>query len=236
MKININLDLNKKITLEFNNKTSGTFDHVISSMPINLLVKGMGAPDNVQSYANVLKFRNTILVYLKIDSEKSFPDQWIYVHSANLKTGRITNFKNWVPNINKGNKETILCLEYWCYEKDSIWGWGDEKLVSLATDEIYKTKLISENSVINGKVVRVPKCYPVYSIGYKENLIPIQQYLSKFKNLTAIGRYGSFKYNNQDHSILMGLLAAENITDNKNHDLWQINTDYEYQETSKINN
>jgi protoporphyrinogen oxidase len=196
----------------------------------------MGAPDNVQSYANVLKFRNTILVYLKIDSEKSFPDQWIYVHSANLKTGRITNFKNWVPNINKGNKETILCLEYWCYEKDSIWGWGDEKLVSLATDEIYKTKLISENSVINGKVVRVPKCYPVYSIGYKENLIPIQQYLSKFKNLTAIGRYGSFKYNNQDHSILMGLLAAENITDNKNHDLWQINTDYEYQETSKINN
>ena len=82
----------------------------------------------------------------------------------------------------------------------------------------------------------MPKCYPVYSVGYKENLIPIQQYLSKFKNLTAIGRYGSFKYNNQDHSILMGLLAAENITDNKNHDLWQINTDYEYQETSKINN
>ena len=233
-KININLDLNKKITLEFNNKTSGTFDHVISSMPINLLVKGMGAPDNIQNYSNVLKFRNTILVYLKIDSEKSFPDQWIYVHSTNLKTGRITNFKNWVPNINKGNKETILCLEYWCYEKDSIWGWGDEKLVSLATDEIYKTKLISENSVINGKVVRVPKCYPVYSIGYKENLIPIQQYLSKFKNLTVIGRYGSFKYNNQDHSILMGLLAAENISENKNHDLWQINTDYEYQELKEI--
>ena len=34
----------------------------------------------------------------------------------------------------------------------------------------------------------------------------------------------------------MCVLAAENITDNKNHDLWQINTDYEYQETSKINN
>jgi len=235
-KININLDLNKKITLEFNNKTSGTFDHVISSMPINLLVKGMGAPDNIQNYSNVLKFRNTILVYLKIDSEKSFPDQWIYVHSTNLKTGRITNFKNWAPGINRGHKETILCLEYWCYEKDGIWSWNDEKLISLATDEIYKTKLISENSVKNGQVVRVPKCYPVYSLGYKENLIPIQQYLSKFKNLTAIGRYGSFKYNNQDHSILMGLLAAENITDNKNHDLWQINTDYEYQETSKINN
>ena len=80
----------------------------------------------------------------------------------------------------------------------------------------------------------MPKCYPVYSVGYKENLIPIQQYLSKFKNLTAIGRYGSFKYNNQDHSILMGLLAAENIFLDKKHNLWDINTDYEYHEKSLI--
>jgi len=42
----------------------------------------------------------------------------------------------------------------------------------------------------------------------------------------AIGRYGAFKYNNQDHSILMGLLAAENVADGATHDLWRINTDY----------
>jgi hypothetical protein len=33
----------------------------------------------------------------------------------------------------------------------------------------------------------------------------------------------------------MGLLAAENVVDNKGNDLWQINTDYdEYQEASVI--
>ena len=33
----------------------------------------------------------------------------------------------------------------------------------------------------------------------------------------------------------MGLLAAENITKNAKHDLWDINTDYEdYQEKSTI--
>ena len=32
----------------------------------------------------------------------------------------------------------------------------------------------------------------------------------------------------------MGLLAAENICENANHDLWNINTDYEYQESSRI--
>jgi hypothetical protein len=49
--------------------------------------------------------------------------------------------------------------------------------------------------------------------------------------VSAIGRYGAFKYNNQDHSILMGILAAENIADGAGHDLWSINSDYEvYQE------
>jgi hypothetical protein len=49
-----------------------------------------------------------------------------------------------------------------------------------------------------------------------------------------IGRYGAFKYNNQDHSILMGILAAEKITTGKHIDLWEINTDVEYQEDAKI--
>ena len=59
--------------------------------------------------------------------------------------------------------------------------------------------------------------------------------LDSIRNLHVIGRYGAFKYNNQDHSIFMGLLASENILEGKNHDLWEINTDYDtYQEGSVI--
>ncbi|MFI5323197.1 MAG: hypothetical protein ACHQ6U_06635, partial [Thermodesulfobacteriota bacterium] len=54
------------------------------------------------------------------------------------------------------------------------------------------------------------------------------------KGLMVIGRYGAFKYNNQDHSILMGILAAENIVNGSGHNLWGINTDYEYQESALI--
>jgi hypothetical protein len=83
-------------------------------------------------------------------------------------------------------------------------------------------------------VHRIKRCYPVYERGYKENLRPAIEHLRRFQNLQAIGRYGAFKYNNQDHSILMGLLAAENILDKKGHDLWAVNTDTEYQESSTI--
>jgi len=234
-----------KIILNFNNKNQSQvklkngniklFDHIISSMPLTSLIESIGAPSEVQSFAKKLKFRNTILVYLKLDIEKAFSDQWIYIHSKELKTGRITNFKNWCPEINRDQKETIICLEYWCYNSDEIWKWENEKLIKLASEEIHKTNLVNQNLIKDGNVVRVPKCYPVYSIGYKKNLEPIKDYLCKFKNLSVIGRYGAFKYNNQDHSILMGLMAAKNIALNEKNDLWEINTDDEYQEEDKIN-
>ncbi len=80
----------------------------------------------------------------------------------------------------------------------------------------------------------IPRCYPVYKTGYKDDLNKVTDYLRRISSLTLIGRYGSFKYNNQDHSILMGMLASENIADGSQHDLWQINTDDEYQEEATI--
>jgi protoporphyrinogen oxidase len=94
--------------------------------------------------------------------------------------------------------------------------------------------LIDEDSIQDGFVQRVPKCYPVYSTGYKEILEPIQDYFRGIASITPIGRYGSFKYNNQDHSILMGLLACQNLLGDSFTDLWAINTDYEYQESARI--
>lgn len=211
-----------------------SFDHVISTMPLTLLVARMGAPESVQRHAAALAFRNTILVYLEVNGESPFPDQWIYVHSEELQTGRVTNFSNWLSTIKQGQPNTILCLEYWCNDPDPIWREDDARLVELAQQEIEATGLVPPGQVSRGKVVRVPRCYPVYARGYKDHLRPVVDYLRDQHGITAIGRYGSFKYNNQDHSILMGLLAAENLDEGAGHDLWALNTDYEYQESSKI--
>ena len=62
----------------------------------------------------------------------------------------------------------------------------------------------------------------------------MQAYLRSIDGLSVIGRYGAFKYNNQDHSILMGLMAARNIVLGERNDLWGINTDYEYQESALL--
>lgn len=211
------------------------YDEVISSMPLTILVSRLkNVPPKVLKPNKALKFRNTLIVYLQVKTKNIFPDNWIYVHSTELRTGRITNFNNWVPSIKNGKKETILAMEYWCFDEDDFWHWDDKKYVKLASEEIVKTGLVKEGDVLDGKVVRVPKCYPVYKSGYKKQLTVVENFLREYKHLQIIGRYGAFKYNNQDHSILMGMLAAENIADGTKHDLWDINSDYEYQESSVI--
>lgn len=206
--------------------------HVVSSMPLPLLVERMGAPAAVREQASRLRFRNTILVYLLVEGANPFPDQWIYVHAPELRTGRITNFRNWVPSIRRGQAGTILCLEYWCNGGEALWSCAEEELVRLATQEIHATGLAGAVRVREGRVVRLPRCYPVYEKGYRRHLAPVEEYLSTQRGLTAVGRYGSFKYNNQDHSILMGMLAAENIAEGAGHDLWALNSSDEYQESS----
>jgi len=215
-----------------NGLTHAGYDHIVSTMPLSLLVSRFkDIPKQVNDATLALRFRNTILIYLNVDAVDIFPDQWIYIQSPEFKCGRITNFRNWVPQLYGEQKSTILALEYWCNEQDALWYDSQEGLIKMATDEL-KLMGFSKGPILGGHVEKIPRCYPVYFTGYKKKIEIIQEYLKTIQGLSVIGRYGSFKYNNQDHSILMGLQAAANIIHGEHNDLWKINTDYEdYQES-----
>ena len=139
-----------------------------------------------------------------------------------------------MPELYGSSDFTILAMEYWCYDEDPVWSAPDEALIERAEREAKAIGLLGRAGVSAGHVVRIRRCYPVYSRGYRESLAPVIEYLKTFRNLWPIGRYGAFKYNNQDHSILMGILAAENICGGAQHDLWSVNTDYDnYQESAE---
>ena len=241
--IHINAGVNKVVTssgkvtgIQLENGEFKPYDQVISTMPLSLLVTRLPeVPEHIKQLALSLKYRNTILVYLKVNHSALFPDQWLYIHSTDLNVGRMTNFRNWIPELYGNEKESILCLEYWCNFDEPLWQINDKELIDLAKKEVMSTGLLHGAEIPEGHIIRIPRSYPVYFRNYKEILKPIQVYLDTVKNLHVIGRYGAYKYNNQDHSIFMGLLAAENILYNKNNDLWAINTDYDtYQESSVI--
>jgi protoporphyrinogen oxidase len=205
-------------------------------MPLTLLVRRLpDTPKEVLDACRQLQFRNTTLVYLEIEGEGLFKDNWLYIHSPSLETGRITNFSNWVPEIKGDSPNTILTLEYWSNDGDDFWKKDDTDLIRLAKEEMLATGLLNGRPILRAYVHRIPRCYPVYHKGYKEHLAKVEHYVKGLEGLSVIGRYGAFKYNNQDHSILMGIMTAENLLEAKENDLWGINTDYDnYQESSTI--
>jgi protoporphyrinogen oxidase len=229
-------DQHKADGVELSNGTIIKYDQIISTMPLTNLLNSMDdSPASVRENAADLRFRNNVLVFLQIDNSSLFKDQWLYIHDSELETGRITNFRNWTPQLFGNEKQSILCMEYWCNFDDDLWNDDDEDIISMASREIAKIGLAQKSEILKSSVYRIPNCYPVYFKNYKEKLEPIQQFLSGIRSLHIIGRYGAYKYNNQDHSILMGMLAAENILSNACHNLWEINTDYEdYQESSPV--
>ncbi|MCG8648593.1 MAG: FAD-dependent oxidoreductase, partial [Pirellulales bacterium] len=185
--------------IELNDGRVEQFDHVVSTMPLPLLVSGLTkVPKQVQAAAGSLQFRHTILVYLHIDSDCLFDDQWLYIHSPGLRMGRVTNFRNWVSQLNGDAETTILAVEFWCDESDPIWTAPDERLIKQAVDELSSTTLVRADTVLDGHVIRLPRCYPIYRLGYREQVKQVADYLRQFRQLTPIGRYGAFKYNNQD--------------------------------------
>ena len=119
------------------------FDHVVSTMPLTMLTGGLAdVPEDVQAAADSLQFRNTILVYLHVDSDSLFDDQWLYIHAPDLKMGRVTNFRNWVPQLHGDAGTTILAVEHWCDDDDPIWTAPDDRLIEQATSELRSTKLL----------------------------------------------------------------------------------------------
>ncbi|MGB3532891.1 MAG: NAD(P)/FAD-dependent oxidoreductase [Microcoleaceae cyanobacterium] len=208
-----------------------TGDKFVSSMPVTALVKRLEPqpPEEVLNAANSLSYRDFLIVALIIDNTDLFPDNWIYIHSPEVKVGRIQNFKNWSPAMVPDLSKTCLGLEYFCTEGDEVWQLSDADLLDLATKEIEKLGLAKASQVEDGTIIRQPKAYPVYDRDYRQHLQVIQDYLLQFDNLQTIGRNGMHRYNNQDHSMLTGVLAAKNIL-GENHDLWNVNTERSYHE------
>lgn len=209
--------------------------HILSSMPLAHLpktIKPNVSPDTLSAGTN-LKFRDFLSVALVIDEENAFPDNWIYIHEPGVKVGRVQNYGSWSPYMVKEGK-TCLGLEYFVNIGDDLWNMDDEKLISLATQELEQLSLIKKGLSLEGYVVRMPKAYPVYDLNYSNNISKIADWLkSEHQNIYPIGRNGMHRYNNQDHSMMTAVKSVRNIILKEENNIWEINVEEDYHEEIK---
>jgi protoporphyrinogen oxidase len=214
-------------------RTTRPVDHLVSSMPLGILVRAMDPPppSAVLAAAERLRFRDFLSVALVVPAHAvGWDDNWIYVHSPDVRAMRIQNFGAWSPDMVKPGRN-VLALEYTVDPGDALWEASDGELVDRAAGELVTLGLMPRGSVEAGFVVRMPKAYPVYDDGYEEAVGVLREWLAAHAaNVHPVGRNGMHRYNNQDHSMHTAMLSVENILDGAGHDVWAVNIERDYHE------
>ena len=204
---------------------------LISTIPLNELVLALdpALPEAAVAAARRLRYRNLVVVALMLADAEPFPDNWIYLHDPGVRAGRVQNFGAWSESMVRPGM-SCLGAEYFCFEGDEIWSLSEADAVAMATEELSRIGLVDPHSVVGGAKVCVPNAYPMYDSAYREAVAAIRPALAGIANLETCGRNGLHRYNNQDHSMWTGMLAAVNVIDGRSHDLWNVNTESQYLE------
>ncbi len=211
---------------------SVTATSVVSTIPLGVLPRIMepACDQKVIDAAKGLTFRALITVNIILQKERVSIDTWLYVQDEDILFGRLHEPKNWSPAMVPDQSTTSLVLECFCTKDDHIWQMTDEEVGRRCIEDLEKKlKFIESSEVIDFSCVRTLQAYPVYDLQYGEKIKTINDFLSGFEGLHIVGRGGTHRYNNADHSIEMGLLLGRKIL-GYDVDYMDVNTESEYHE------
>jgi protoporphyrinogen oxidase len=192
-------------------------EEFISSIPITNVVAMLrpSPPEDILKAASRLRFRDLVVVAIMIDRARVTDQTWIYIPEEKIPFGRIHEPTNWSEKMAPAGK-TLLVTEFFSFAGDALWNESDERLAEVTVENLAHLGFIKKHEVIGSTVVRVPKAYPLFEVGYEELCDKLYGYLSKFKNLHIAGRSGMFRYYNMDHAIESGITTAGKIIRNCN--------------------
>jgi protoporphyrinogen oxidase len=210
-------------------------DYVISSIPITEFVKAMSPapPESVLSACSRLRWRGQVYLYLQLKKERVSRDNWVYFPDREIPFGRMHEAKNFSESLSPKDR-TSLWVEHFVFPEDPRWESPAADLRDVTLPDLSRLGFVQEEEIEDFRKHREEFVYPVYEIGYKENLDTVKDYLAAFSNLQLVGRPGRFRYNNQDHSIETGVLAARNLARGESYDLEKVGSEQEYFEKGHV--
>lgn len=189
---------------------------VICSIPVTRTIELMDppAPKEVQAAAAALRFRAQVYLFLTVDKERITNDNWIYFPDRTIGFGRVSEMKNFSEAMCPPGK-TSLFVEFFCFEGDRVWNASKEELFEEAIATLDHLGLLKKSEVSSVHHYKAAHVYPLYDLHYEERLNTILGWLDGFENFYAVGRPGRFRYTNQDHSLEMGIIAAQCVIEGR---------------------
>jgi protoporphyrinogen oxidase len=196
--------------IELNGNELVPADEVVSTLPLNRLVRAMDPPldPEILGLAESLRFRSLILVALFANKESITPNATVYFPESRFPFSRVTEPRNRSRPMSPPHA-TSLVAEVACWEGDEMWRASDSALAGMVARNLIEIGWIQERDVVDSAVVRMHHAYPVLELGLQEKVEKIQDCLKCFENLTVLGRSGLFQYTSLHHMMRFGKDTVE---------------------------
>ncbi|MEK9131678.1 MAG: FAD-dependent oxidoreductase [Patescibacteria group bacterium] len=209
--------------------------YLVESVPIVEFLKLMipEPPGAIISASAHLRYRSQVYLFVTLNKDFVTNDQWIYFPSKDIPIGRVSEMKNFSSYMSPPTK-TSLFIELFCFEGDTIWNMGEQDLFDYVLPYCESVGLFMKKEVRRYYRIAQKNVYPIYDLPYQTYLAMIKRHLDTIPDLFYIGRPGRFRYNNQDHSLEMGMLAAKSIIDGIKYDIESVGEEKEYFESGKL--
>ncbi|MBI5628761.1 MAG: FAD-dependent oxidoreductase, partial [Candidatus Rokubacteria bacterium] len=187
-------------------------EEVISTIPLPSLIRMLHPrpPEDVLDAAARLRYRDLVIVTVMVNRERVTDQTWMYIPDRRVPFSRIHEPTNWSARM-APEGQTLLVTEHFCFRGDDTWMAADEELSEITIAHLVGLGFIQRREVIDTVVVRVPRAYPLFEVGYRAHYDRICAYLGRFGNLRITGRSGTFTYLNMDHAIASGIDAGQKL-------------------------
>jgi protoporphyrinogen oxidase len=210
-------------TLTFTDGTKETYDYLVSTMPLDLLVESLTRPpDPVRAAASDLEHNGAFIVGIGYETPLKDDKSWLYFPQDNTPFYRATNFAKYsaanVPDADTSRYCAYMTeISYSPYKPEPRDGLEARVEVGLRAAGVVE----GEPSVVSMHVIDSEYAYPVPTLKRDEALKVIQPWLME-QNILSRGRFGSWKYEigNMDHAVKMGLDAARLIVEKIPEEVW----------------
>jgi len=191
-------------------------DHIISTIPMPELVQKLdpAPPAEVIETSRKMAFRSLRFLCCTFDLPKVTDNNWIYISEPKYVFMRLQDLKNWSPDLVPEDKSALV-LEISCSRGDEKWEASGDSLMEQSLRDLEEIGICPgiSTKLLNYADTRNEHSYPIYDLNYREKIRTCLGQLLRYENLITCGRQGLYRYNNMDHSIKMGFLAARRITE-----------------------
>lgn len=189
-------------------------DYVWSTIPVSILARVLKpeAPAEVREAAGSLQFRDMVLIYLQLPTDRFTEFDAHYFPDQEIAITRLSEPKNYAAATEPVGR-TTLCAELPCSTDDEVWTMSDEDLAALVSSDLDRAGIPLPISPTTVHVRRIRHAYPIYAQGYEQYFDVLDRWAESIPRLLNYGRQGLFAHDNTHHALYMAYAAADCLVD-----------------------